>query len=127
MKNDYKDWIIKAEEDLIACQALINIEFPPFSVICYHAQQTAEKYIKAFLTFKEVEFRKTHDIVLLLDEYCIPIDNEFKDLREDTLILSDYSVSTRYPGDFFPLDYKDATEALIATIKIKSFINIKIK
>ncbi len=28
--------------------------------ICFHAQQCAEKYLKAYLTYKEVEFRKTY-------------------------------------------------------------------
>ncbi|NTW34256.1 MAG: HEPN domain-containing protein [Bacteroidetes bacterium] len=126
MKNEYTEWISKAEEDLVACKALMNIETPPFSIICYHAQQVAEKYIKAYLTFRETEIRKTHDIILLLDEYCIPIDNEFNNIKDDAFILSDYSVNTRYPGDYFPLNHNDANEALDAASKIKSFIIDKI-
>jgi len=126
MKNDFMEWVSKAEEDLAACKALLNIENPPFSVICYHAQQLTEKYIKAYITFKEIEFRKTHDIILLLDEYCIPLDDEFNNIRDDAFILSDYSVNTRYPGDYFPLNSDAATEAFDAACKIKSFILAKI-
>ena len=126
MKNDFTEWILKAEEDFTACKALLNIESPPFSVICYHAQQTIEKYIKAYLTFKEIEFRKTHDIIILLDEYCIPVCDEFNGIKEDAIILSDYSVNTRYPGNYFPLNQNDAFEAYNAACKIKSFISSKI-
>lgn len=122
MRNDYSEWVSKAEEDLATCNALMCIESPPFSIICYHAQQTAEKYIKAYLTFKMIEFRKTHDIILLLDEYCIPVDSEFYTLRDYAFILSDYSTNTRYPGDYFPLHRDNAVEALDADCKIKSFI-----
>ncbi|MFA6924343.1 MAG: HEPN domain-containing protein [Bacteroidales bacterium] len=126
MKNDYSEWISKAEEDLTTCRALMDIEYPPFSVICYHAQQMAEKYIKAYLTFKEIEFKKTHDIILLLDEYCISDDDEFNNIRDDAFILSDYSINTRYPGDYFPLNRNDADEAIDASCKIKNFIISKI-
>ncbi|MBW1960508.1 MAG: HEPN domain-containing protein [Deltaproteobacteria bacterium] len=34
--------------------------------VCFHAQQCAEKYLKAFLTFKNIDFPKTHDIGELL-------------------------------------------------------------
>ena len=51
---DWADlWIRKAENDLITASACLNIKpRPPIDTICFHAQQCAEKYLKAFLHVK---------------------------------------------------------------------------
>ena len=56
-----KLWVKKAESDLItASNSLKILPEPPFDTICFHAQQCAEKYLKAFLIFHEVKFEKIH-------------------------------------------------------------------
>jgi HEPN domain-containing protein len=40
---------------------------PVWDGICFHAQQCAEKYLKALLEGQIIVFRKTHDLVELLD------------------------------------------------------------
>lgn len=58
-----KLWIKKAENDLITAQNSINIApEPPLDTVCFHAQQCAEKYLKAYLVYHKVEFEKTHDL-----------------------------------------------------------------
>lgn len=37
------------------------------NAIAFHCQQAAEKYLKAFLTWHQVAFSKTHDLQELLD------------------------------------------------------------
>ena len=122
MKNEYHGWLDKAEEDSIACDALMKSERVPYSVVCFHAQQMAEKYLKAYLTFLNVEFRKTHDLVMLLDEYCIPANAELAKIRNYAIILCDYSINTRYPGNFYLLGITEAKEAIDAANCIKEII-----
>jgi len=57
-------WIEKAEEGLeVASLIASSAKFR--ESVGFHCQQAAEKYLKAFLTHVQVEFRKTHDIVEL--------------------------------------------------------------
>jgi len=56
-------WVTKAEEDLrLARHGLKMGGDCPFGLICFHAQQVAEKYIKAVLTYHQIQFRKSHDL-----------------------------------------------------------------
>ena len=38
----------------------------PFDTVCFHAQQCAEKYLKGWLVYHDVDFPRTHDLVVLL-------------------------------------------------------------
>ena len=51
-----EQWLRKAETDLQAAQALLSHAPPLLYPSCFHAQQAAEKYLKAFLTWHQVEF-----------------------------------------------------------------------
>ena len=68
-----------------------------YADLCFHAQQAAEKAVKAVLVSRAAPFPKTHVIERLLDlvgESGIEVPT---DLR-DTAILSDYATHARYPG-----------------------------
>ena len=56
MNDNSKNWVTKAEEDFQTCEILMEREFFPGGVVCFHSQQMAEKYIKAFLTENGIEF-----------------------------------------------------------------------
>ena len=62
-----RQWLLKAEEDLNAAKSLVTYGDTFLSTVCFRSQQAAEKYLKAFLTNRQVEFPKTHDIDELLD------------------------------------------------------------
>jgi HEPN domain-containing protein len=59
-------WVAKALEDLGVAQHLAGQNLPYFNAIGFHCQQTAEKFIKAFLVAHQVIFPKTHDLEELL-------------------------------------------------------------
>ncbi len=61
-----REWLTKANEDFEF--ARINFEEGKnfFPQICFHFQQAAEKFLKAYVTAHELEFRKTHDLLMLL-------------------------------------------------------------
>jgi HEPN domain-containing protein len=69
------------------------------STICFHAQQAVEKYLKALLASKGVDFPGTHDVDFLLAE-CRKVSAGELD-QIDLKSLTDFGVSVRYPDDFF--------------------------
>jgi HEPN domain-containing protein len=123
MNEFYKDWIKKATEDFLTCKILLENEHFPASVVCFHCQQLAEKMIKAYLVKNNIEFSKTHDIVLLIDKYCIPEKQNFTEIREECLLLTDYDILPRYPGDYFEASNSEALLAFEAAKKIQNFIS----
>lgn len=122
-------WIKKAEEDLLAIKN--EIEFVPkdrwaTSSICFHAQQAVEKYLKAYLTAKDVRVGKTHDLGYLIEE-CIKIDEEFKKLKSLSVEkLSLYAVEVRYPDDFYTPTLEEAEEAYKIALSVRDFVRKKL-
>lgn len=56
-----REWVAKAEGDFAAASKLLEIEGPTW-IVCFHAQQAGEKYLKAMLVQLQSPFGKTHDI-----------------------------------------------------------------
>ncbi len=126
MKDNTKTWVKKAEEDRITCELLLKSELYPKAVVCFHSQQLAEKMMKAYLTEKETEFVRTHDLMFLLTEYLIPVEKTMKNISEACEYLTDFGVLPRYPGDFPDLSDDEARLAFDYALKIKEFIEQKI-
>lgn len=90
-------WIEFAEEDLRLAKHSLALESScPFRLTAYHAEQCAEKYLKAFLVSNRVDFPYTHSIIRLL-ELCSTLKS-FGDIQKAEN-LSPYSIATRYPGE----------------------------
>ena len=119
------EWLNIAEMDIASAKFLQNMHPLPVEIICYHCQQSAEKYLKGFLAFKENEVLKTHDL-LVLNNLCQKYDKDFLSINEECLRLTDYGVNIRYP---YPMDLNksDMKIALKDSQKIKAFILSKIK
>jgi len=66
-KDLVRQWLEKAKVDINASEALLAADPPLLYPACFHAQQAAEKYLKALLTWHQIEFPKTHDIEQLLE------------------------------------------------------------
>ena len=77
--NFIKQWLEKAEHDIIAADALIEYNPMVLDVACFHSQQAAEKYLKAFRIYKEQETFKTHAVKFLVDQ-CLKLDADFANL-----------------------------------------------
>ena len=69
--------------------------------MCFHAQQCAEKYLKALLALHAVPFPKTHDLPELL--LGIPQNVSVRLRPPDVAVLNRYSIEGRYPGDWEPI------------------------
>lgn len=93
----------------------------PMDACCFHAQQAAEKYLKAYLVSKLINFPKTHDLQSLLN-LCIAINHSFSYLIEPAISLADYAIAPRYPDAFDDLTLDDVKNAQKDAIEIKEFI-----
>ena len=100
LRRDVRDWVVKAEEDYEAARTLVRRRKPNLSnAVCFHTQQCAEKYLKAFLIRHRAIFPKTHDLLDLLD-LAKRADPTLELLRPDLMHLEPYAVEVRYPGEF---------------------------
>ncbi|MDI6735488.1 MAG: HEPN domain-containing protein [bacterium] len=90
-----KEWIEKAEEDFgFASTSIEHTDY--FAQICFHFQQAAEKYLKAFIIANELEFRPIHNLLELL-EICREKESEISEIEEDCRYLNPFYIDTRYP------------------------------
>jgi HEPN domain-containing protein len=119
-KDIAKEWFKIAEADLSSAEFLQNMQSISIEIVCYHCQQSAEKYLKGFLALKGEEIKRTHDLVLLNKE-CRKHDEDFEMIEEDCLMLTDYGVNIRYP---FPIDINesDMKVAIKSAHKIKDHV-----
>lgn len=108
----HKEWIEYADRDLKAALKLLK---PPEIMIpgaLYHAQQSAEKSLKAFLIFNKQQPGKIHDLVRLL-ELCMKLDQEFSCLLKYAAELNPYISGTRYPDSHFLIPETSSAEASV--------------
>lgn len=97
MKQITIEWVEKAEGDYKVASSLFAIKDPVFEAICFHAQQCAEKYFKAWLIESDVDFPKTHDIEHPL-KLCWQSIPNLQTVVDDIRYLASYAVEIRYPG-----------------------------
>jgi HEPN domain-containing protein len=84
-----------AQQDVTVCNLLAGNTTIGDAVIGFHAQQAVEKSIKAVLSQHGIEFRRTHDLITLLDllqDKGLPPPPQAHWLDE----LNPYAVEARY-------------------------------
>ncbi len=103
------DWLRHARSDLAYATAPRPLDGLP-ETLCFHAQQAAEKSIKAVLVARRVPVPRTHNLKTLLEvlppSFLVPSE------VEEAVGLTDYAVVTRYPGDFEPVDEEEYLQAI---------------
>ncbi len=117
--NDPAAWVEKAEEDYAIARLAIRRKRPFLYGACFHAQQSAEKYLKAALVSRKHRFPKAHDL-MELSKQCSNA-GIFLELDDDKLdSLSDYAIRVRYPGA--PLVTEDAKQAIATAKLVRRFV-----
>jgi HEPN domain-containing protein len=111
--NNPIDWVATAEEDYLLSRSSIQRKTPLIYGATFHAQQCAEKYIKALLAIRQIAFPRTHDLAAL-NTLCQQ-EGIFLPVSEVSLEkLSAFAVEVRDPGSQPTVD--EVKEALqIAT------------
>ncbi len=95
-----EDWLRHARSDLELARTPRKTKIL-FEDLCFHAQQAAEKALKAVLVYKSVPFMKTHNIRTLMD--LLPHDLNVPEEAKEAPILTDYAVAARYPAGLEPV------------------------
>ena len=105
--NDPLEWIAKAEGDYALARSALRRKRPILFGACFHAQQCAEKYMKAMLVACEQGFSKIHDLAVL-NKQCEDNGILIGVPKEDLQTLWFYAVETRYPAAEPSLEDSDA-------------------
>ena len=114
------EWVSKAEGDFTTSRRELRARIAPnYDAACFHAQQAAEKYLKAFLQENNQAIPRTHILADLL-ALCLKIDQTFHVIQPDLNILEGYSVQIRYPGQ--SANQLDAKEAFLAIKAVRAFM-----
>lgn len=114
------DWVAKAEVDFEAARMLSRSRKKGMpDAVCYHCQQCAEKYLKAYLVLHRVAYPKTHDLLKIL-EMVLPIDALMAVVQREIKFLNPYSIGIRYPGE--SADREEAKKAIKAVISVREII-----
>ena len=99
MKAATREWIRKAESDYqLAVSLMRRRKVPVRDHVCFHFQQSAEKYVKGRLEEAGLRFPKTHDIAALL-QVAASVEPLWPAMTVAARRLNKFSVNVRYPGD----------------------------
>lgn len=120
-RSDYQDWLKRAEDDITVIQRLIPYNYTPCNIVCYHAQQYAEKIVKAKILELNGNFNYVHDIVVLLADFIRT--PQITKAIQYARILNRYAICTRYPSDIpFEADEVEAEEAYLMAIEFPELL-----
>jgi HEPN domain-containing protein len=108
LRREAAKWLREAAKDRNAAHVLLEAE-PSRSV--FFSQQVAEKAAKAFLTFHQIAFRKTHNLADL-GAQCVTADPGLGPILRQAEELTDYASAFRYPDAPYEPDAAEAAGAL---------------
>lgn len=124
MNEIAREWVDKAVNDYDAAELTLHgREAPIVDAVCFHSQQCAEKYLKAFLQDHLVRFERRHELIPLL-ELCLTVDTEFEILRGTLQSLEQYAVLIRYPGLIVPAEM--AEQAFESATRFREYMRGKL-
>jgi HEPN domain-containing protein len=114
-----QEWIRHAKSDLHIAEIALAHPGILFEDACFHAQQCAEKALKALLAHLDISFPRTHAIEVLLD-LLVTAGIRVPSNIDEADLLSQYAVQTRYPGRWESIDSEETEKAIsIATNVLK--------
>jgi HEPN domain-containing protein len=94
MKDETQQWLDYADQDDQAARTLLQSHL--YNPCLYHVQQSIEKWLKAVIVERDLEFQRTHSIqglVNILTHYEIPVDIE----EDDIDLIDSIYMPVRYP------------------------------
>jgi HEPN domain-containing protein len=118
MKEIVAEWIAKAEGDWAVAEREWRVrKLPNFDAVCFHAQQCAEKYLKARIRDAGEDPPRNHELLPLLDR-AAALEPAWEPFRPDMAVLTEYAVKFRYPGEAATKD--DARACIQALRRFRS-------
>jgi HEPN domain-containing protein len=114
-------WLRKADNDLLNIENNLRADDVPWDTICFHAQQAAEKALKAVLVESGINPPRTHDLVTLLTR-CVPLQPELAALEADCVELTVYGVASRYPDAVIDPGAEDGRAMAAAARRVREVV-----
>ena len=116
-----RQWAAFGDEDMRVAQHTLGMaEDCPYRLVAYHAQQCAEKYLKAYLVLCKTDFPYTHNIARLL-ELCSGHPDWGQKLK-DAEELTPFAITVRYPGEDEPVTDVEAKRALQIALLVRETV-----
>jgi len=123
MRTLTKEWVDRVEGDHQAASTLRAAPTPVLDAVCFHCQQTAEKYLKAWLPERQISFPRTHDLEALARR-AMPTLVELASLLPELRFLTSFAVEIRYPGTV-ALE-SDADRCLAAANDLRALVRLRL-
>ena len=120
-RMEIQAWLVKAHQDLRSAEWLMSSPDRLYNAVGFHSQQAAEKSIKAYLTWRDETFEKTHSLVALVSK-CLTYDSTFQELRQAATLLTPFAVTFRYPGELPELTADEAEQAIALSRQVWKLI-----
>lgn len=119
------EWVEKAEADFHTARREYRVrKATNYDAVCFHAQQVAEKYLKAFLQEYGSQIPRLHSLAELL-ALIVKIDGSFMLIQYDLNVMEGYAVQFRYPG--LSAVKIEAKAALKASERVREFVRNKLR
>ena len=115
-----KEWPRLADMDLDSAEYPLNMQPIPVEIVCYHCQQSAEKYLKGYLVLCGKNPPRTHDLDELC-KLCLEVCSSFGEIADQCSDLTAYGIQPRYPMGFV-LEERDMLQALDSARAIRGFV-----
>ena len=119
--NEAREWLERADLDLQMAQRALSIAPALAAGAAYHAQQAAEKALKAFLAAHNQPFPFTHNLAVLLP-LCQALDTDFLQFGGVAATLTPFATQFRYPGGPLEPATTDAEQGLRDAEALVSFV-----
>jgi len=108
---EVRGWLLRASEDLRAGRHDLTASPPLLNDVAFHAQQCAEKAMKAYLVHREQPFRKTHNLTELGGAVA-RLEPSLAELMRSASLMTEFAWRFRYPGELATVSQEDALRAL---------------
>lgn len=118
------EWVEKAEGDYTTVMLLQPSPISSKDVICFHAQQCIEKYLKAWLQEENIPIPRTHNLEDLLN-LTVTTRPSWISWKSDFSTLTKHAVDFRYPGKFATAN--DAEHAIKICLQVRQTVREALK
>jgi HEPN domain-containing protein len=111
------EWVRKAESDRTTAEVCLKLsrrKRDQAEISCFHAQQCAEKYLKALLAQAGRAVPRIHDLLKLGE---MSAERRMRLAPKDLYLLNAYAVEVRYPGSTVSPDEARAAYAAMERIR----------
>lgn len=111
----HREWFDMAKKDMKSAEILYEHDADN-GIVCFHCQQSIEKYLKGFLINFTGELQEGHNLVKLCKK-SITYNHSLYKLIKDMAFVNTYYIETRYPAEDPLLVNKEDAEECIRIAK----------